>query len=109
MPTVVVDWTVKLAQPATAVCGLLVRSVVALAFNVRTRLIASVEPVPEVTLFPARSRTQTVMVDVATPFAGIGFGVNAGLPRLFAGPKPVNVTAAVEEVKPAEVATASQD
>jgi hypothetical protein len=35
--------------------------------------------------------------------------VNAGLPRLFAGPKPVNVTAAVEEVKPAEVATASQD
>jgi len=80
---------VKLAQPATAACGLLVTMVVALALTVLIRLIVSVEPVPEVTLLPAASRTQTVTLDVATPFAGIGFGVNEIGARVAAAPKPV--------------------
>jgi hypothetical protein len=110
VPAVVVDWTVKVAQPATAVCGLLVTKVVALWFTVLSRLIESVEPVPEVTLLPEPSRTQTVTLDVATPFAGIGFGVNEIGARVAAAPKPVNeaVPVAVPPVKAVDEPVASQ-
>ena len=111
MPTTSVDRTVKLAQPALAVCGLLVTSVVAvLVPAVAFRLIESIDPVPEVTLFPDASRTQTVIDDVETPLAGIGFGVNFGDPRFAAAPKPVKeaVPVAVPPEKLVDEATASQ-
>ena len=75
---------------------------------VLSRLIASVEPVPEVTLLPARSRTHTVTLEVAAPLAGIGFGTNVGAPRLFAGPKPVNDAVPVAAVSVPDVPVASQ-
>lgn len=106
VPTVVVDWTVKLAQPAVAACGLVVIVVVAPPFTVLIRLIESVAPVPEVTLLPAVSRTQTVMVEVEAPFAGIGFGVAVAV-SCVAAPKPVNEAWAVAEVRPADDAVAS--
>ena len=111
VPTVVVDWTVNVAQPPTAVCGFVVTIVVAVPVDgFLMRLIVSVEPVPEVTLLPERSRTHTVTLEVATPLAGIGFGENVGAPRLLAAPKPVKeaVPVAVPPVKAVDEPTASQ-
>ena len=113
VPTTVVDWTVKVAQPAVAACGLLVTSVVeavAPVKAVRIRLIESVEAAPEVTLLPEASRTHTVTLEVETPLAGIGFGVNVGAPRFVAAPKPVKeaVPVAVPPVKAVDEPVASQ-
>ena len=100
VPTVVVAWTVKLAQPLAAFVGLLEVRFVALWLTVLIRLMLSDAVV---TLLPAASRTQTVIVDVATPFAGIGFGEAVAVRRV-AGPKPVNDAVPEVDVNPADVA-----
>jgi hypothetical protein len=73
--------------------------------EVNARLI---ESLAEVTvLFPA-SLTQTVIVDVDEPFAGIGFGEAVAL-RWVAAPEPLNEIVVDAGVSDPEVAVAVQD
>jgi hypothetical protein len=113
VPTNVVAWTVKVAQPLAALVGEAVMSVVAVfgavtVVAVRTRPI---ESVAVVTLLPPASRTQIVIVDVAppppAPPIGIGFGAAANV-RFVAVPKPVNEMGAVALVSVPDEAVASQ-
>lgn len=69
------------------------------------RLIESVAPV---TVLFAASLTQTVIVDVATPFAGIGFG-EAVAPRCVAAPEPLNEIVLDAGVSEPDVAVAVHD
>ncbi len=99
----------NVAQPPVAVCGLVVTMVVDVPAAL-IRLIVSAEPVPVVTVLPEASRTHTVTLEVATPLAGIGAGVNSGAPRFAAAPKPVKeaVPVAVPPVKAVDEPVASQ-
>ncbi len=72
--------------------------------ELKTRLI---ESLAEVTVLPDASLMQTVMVDVETPLAGIGFGDTVALSWVGL-PKPENEMVAVAGVSVPEVAVVSQ-
>jgi hypothetical protein len=105
---VVVDFTTNEAQPALALCGLVLTSVVPCAeppvLDVNARLMLSPA---EVTVLFAASFTQTEMVDCETPFAGIGFG-EAVATRCVAAPAPLKEIVVDAGVSPLEVAVAVQ-
>jgi hypothetical protein len=104
----VVDRTMKPTQPPVMVCGVELCSVVACAappvLEVKTRLI---ESVADVTVLPAASLRHTVIVEVETPLAGIGFG-DAAAVRWLAAPNPAKEIVAVADVSVPDVAVASQ-
>ena len=99
--------TRKPAQPPVITCGVELCNVVACdappVLELNTRLI---ESLAEVTVFPAASLTQMVIVEVETPFAGIGFGDTVAL-SCVGLPKPENDTVDVAGVSEPEVAVAS--
>lgn len=105
----VVDWTTKLAQPLLAICGVEVVSVVACAappvLEVKVRLI---ESFAVVTVFPPASFTQTVMVEVDAPFAGIGLGEDVAL-SVVGVPAPTNEMVADAGVSEPDDAVAVHD
>src|SRR5947209_5283209 len=98
----------KLAQPATVVCGVELWSVVPCAvppvLEVNTRLMLSEA---EVTVLFAASLRQTEMVDCEEPFAGIGLG-EAVAARCVTAPVPLNEIVVDAGVSPLEVAVAVQ-
>ena len=103
----VVDLTLKATQPPLRTCGVEVTSVVACdappVLELKTRLI---ESFAEVTVFPAASLRQIVIVDVDTPLAGMGFGeTNAVI--CVGDPTPENEMVEVAAVRAPDVAVAS--
>jgi len=112
LPVVPVDWTVNEEQPLVAETGFADVTVVTGAFvtfvpvpTVSVRVMPRLS-VAEVTVLPPLSLRQTLIVDVATPLAGIGFGVT--VTAIVAGePKPVNDAVPVVLVRLNDVATAS--
>ena len=66
-----------------------------------------IESFAEVTVLPAASLRQTVMVEVETPFAGIGSGAAVAV-RWVGVPNPAKETVAVADVSVPDVAVASQ-
>ena len=95
-------------HPPVMTCGVEPVSVVACdappVLELKTRLI---ESFAEVTVFPAASLMQTVIVEVATPLAGIGFGETDAV-SCVGVPKPVNEMVEVAAVSAPDVAVASQ-
>jgi hypothetical protein len=104
----VVEVTVNPTQPPVMTCGVELVSVVACdappVLDVKVRLI---ESLADVTVLPAASLRQTVIVDVETPLLSMGFGETVALSWVGA-PKPANEMVVVAEASPADVAVASQ-
>ncbi len=98
----VVEVTVNAAHPPDAVFGLLSGPLVARAdatpvVEVNTRLI---ESFAVVTVLPAASFTQIVIVELEAPLRGIGLGETVA-PSAVGAPTPVNEIAADAGVTPA--------
>jgi len=104
-----VDCTTKEAQPPDVTWGDEVCSVVACAappvLEVKAR---SIESITVVTVLLLASFTQTVIVEVETPLAGIGLGDAVAL-RCVGAPEPVNEIVVEAGVSEPDVAVAVHD